>query len=158
MSERNLSADESYPIIGRCRFCRMALQESDNYVSVDVVAGPFTCAECVERLQAKSTHTPGPWEVEATDTPGESVYVVVPALGQDGGSTYAVARVDEVANARVIAAVPDLIAAMAEALEEYDAIERELDDTRPPDGDDYNRLSVHVRDFRAALVKAKGEA
>ncbi len=50
-------------------------------------------------------HTPGPWHVEMTDTKGESIYITAQ-------NNYAVAKVDTEANARLIVAAPDLLAAL----------------------------------------------
>ncbi len=79
-----------------------------------------------------STHTPGPWGVERD---GFSIYmsnqVVATAIAPDGASIH-----EQRANASLIAAAPDLLAAL-----EQIAVARTVND----------RISI----ARAALAKAK---
>jgi len=94
-----------------------------------------------------STHTEGPWYVDPNDHP---LYVRAP-----GGGT--VAHCDEAfhihrgdANARLIAAAPDLLAACKQMVSEFESIAVTL-------GADTSKNPVLVA-ARAAIAKAEGGA
>ena len=110
----------------------------------------------------KSAHTPGPWVV-GTDTNGcevctvycvptqptedgkgqEYVYVHYPRIV--GGDFYFPTREENLANAHLIAAAPELLAAL-EALERHDFDDR----------DDFVIYNEVCRRARAAIAKAHG--
>lgn len=97
-----------------------------------------------------SKHTPGPWMV--TDSEGDvslngGVSIGIDdAFGQDGGRDYCLATVvhgdpDELrANAELVAAAPELLAALEEMME-----------YRP-----CNQLGAVTHRARAVIAKAKG--
>lgn len=64
-----------------------------------------------------NAHTPGPWQIEATDTPGESIYIV-----REPGEPEPIARVSTLADARLLAAAPDLYAALRAVHDAYSYI------------------------------------
>lgn len=109
-------------------------------------------------MSTQNKHTPGEWralpfgEDSATGLPGESIY------GPDNVRVAEIlfirkrSKVEHEANARLIAAAPDLLAACETLrsamvhMEEFDSLP---DDTCPADLIDY---------LSAALSKARGEA
>ena len=84
----------------------------------------------------KSKHTPGPWVIRETDEYSEKLSIQT--------DEYYVALVDfshdQTANARLIAAAPDMMEALESMLMARDTVERE--EAR--------------REARAAIAKAKG--
>lgn len=112
-------------------------------------------------------HTPGPWHPMILDRPlAEIPAYVAECIEQSGGKDfYFVAGFDEVgqcdishvgngprgkANARLIAAAPDLL----EALKDLDGLARK-DDVNP---DEYPRWWPAWEKVRAAIDKAEGRA
>lgn len=97
-----------------------------------------------------SAHTPGPWEV-ADESLGPYAWAVESVRGDDvalgpinSGDTHA----EEVANAHLIAAAPDLLAALEKAHENAAAALRGI--VRP-----HNTVDLAV-EMRAAIAKARG--
>lgn len=89
-------------------------------------------------------HTPGPWEIsESPDFPGQQT---IHAQGSDR-ILAVLDRTDEqdIANARLIAAAPDLLEALKEAIRLYD------------EGDATDVLEFIRCEARAALTKAEGQ-
>ena len=89
-----------------------------------------------------SKHTPGPWIFEERKTAfdilaPESVYYVAEYLGVDCGV------IDNMADARLIAAAPDLLEALENLLKVHEG----------EGGTQYNSADM----ARAAIAKAKGE-
>jgi hypothetical protein len=83
--------------------------------------------------------TPGPWEIESRVGSGKNDYAVSPAIGNDGFVCALTHGPDAQANARLIAAAPDLYSAL-------DAVNEEI------------LLDGHLQELvEAALAKARGE-
>lgn len=96
-----------------------------------------------------STHTPGPWNVEPA-VPGEAsgvhVFAANPAGCSEDGDLVTIADfIENDANARLIAAAPDLLKACRVLLAIYDA---ELGGIGHPG----------VREARATIAKAEGRS
>lgn len=100
-----------------------------------------------------SKHTPGPWTLADDGTPfvykiGERGSNVFSLSVQGGGHPSDVASFDErVANARLIAAAPDLLDALIEIVEDLTH-----EDHEPGDWSQH----VVVKKARAAIAKATG--
>lgn len=99
----------------------------------------------------KAKHTPGPWHVQ----PGR-LHLVDDANGQGVADTHNYWRADsteerEQANARLIAAAPDLLAALTHLL---DMMHPHLLDL---EGDMGRDLADAMQSARTALAKARGE-
>ena len=101
-----------------------------------------------------SKYTKGPWEVARTDA-GIIVRTESAKKTRAGASRYAAIGgfdrsdpeqlAEALANARLIAAAPELL----EALEEI---------VSAADGDGWSQLDADLRKARAAIAKAKGES
>ena len=97
-----------------------------------------------------SNHTPGPWVVQEPDPENKgSGLLVKPVPGQ------VVAEVDRgpemVGNAHLIAAAPDLLAALREIYAEV------TEDTAGLTRNDYESIVLTIRDVAgAAIAKAEG--
>lgn len=115
---------------------------------------------------SKHTHTPGPWNFKSARSPvdggidwaivgvlGGKQMVISEAFNRVAENVWAPAE----ANARLISAAPDLLAALEELLPNYIAACHQLDGTSGNEEFkcDDNRL---IADARAAISKAKGEA
>jgi hypothetical protein len=88
-----------------------------------------------------SEHTPGPWRVEKfNDTKSWSIYA--------NGGTHSLASIRDAANARLIAAAPDMLEALTNAL---GWMERYAGDTNDLSGE----LWRHISSARAAIAKAE---
>ncbi|WP_182422394.1 hypothetical protein [Aureimonas sp. ME7] len=91
-------------------------------------------------------HTPGPWEIEGTGCILRTKTGVNDRGGMTGGvgiaQFFGLHKPDE-ADARLIAAAPDLLEAL-----------RELRGWMPPAGDD--RIDASLRKADAAIAKAEG--
>jgi hypothetical protein len=90
------------------------------------------------------SHTPGPWELESDEQTGRAIYVTV----RTGELDHAIATVDTPANARLIAAAPDLLEALQREQEWQD---RDRDGALDPEWS-YEDMVAAPR--RAALAKA----
>lgn len=88
-----------------------------------------------------TTHTPGPWTVSQ---PSEKY--IDTATGSVAALTYGATKAD----AHLIAAAPDLLAALTKLVANWDAnhIPSALDDLSPP--------NLDIGAARAAIAKAKG--
>lgn len=98
------------------------------------------------------THTPGPWVV----TPGDSVVAIHSEDGKRVAATntqtyYQKYTETDMANARLIAAAPDLLAALKDAMRSS-----RKDFKSGPDGDRQYR-EAYAEQF-AAIAKATGAA
>ena len=91
-------------------------------------------------MNTKATHTPGPWEAEGD-------YVFAPIVGYDARIAR-VTDIDSEANARLIAAAPDLLEALREAVGWMQHV--------PGIADSVGQIILD--DARAAIAKARGEA
>jgi hypothetical protein len=98
------------------------------------------------------SHTPGPWEVwEINDGDSRPEWRVVQVTG--GRATPWVASVDGRGNARLIAAAPDLLAALERMrwlLERVEGTEMSAEAMRPVFGHLYSEA-------RATIAKATGD-
>ncbi len=110
-----------------------------------------------------SRFTPGPWEAMANGPNLPLARIGVTVADYDGGgfSSYCVALLPKTfngettsANARLIAAAPDLLAALQALDADWSAFE-----PKGPDGTDYLAESTKAiwRQARAAIAKATGE-
>lgn len=101
-------------------------------------------------------HTPGPWFITGTMTkyveariPGRMIQEVAacgPTAADDGYGEQ------QMANARLIAAAPELLEALTDAVIDFDNWAAH-EDNHP-----HEHLVVWVEKARAAIAKAKGEA
>ncbi len=90
---------------------------------------------------ANQKHTPGPWEVhELADGPSKTIGPLGVFVAQTIGG-------NDTANARLIAAAPDLLAACKETLQCCDAINQDDADLLPSDT---------ISQIEAAIAKAEG--
>jgi len=95
-------------------------------------------------------HTPGPWELDADPTATNPVWII-PTNGVKNGDYWSVCKCDgpnAKTNARLIAAAPDLLAALRALITEWDR-PREI----PADPDWCDAI---VGQARAAIAKAEG--
>jgi len=93
--------------------------------------------------------TPGPWKVGASghwisapECGGIGVASAGRAVTIGGGSSYVISNTEAEANARLIAAAPDLLAALEKAQEYFDG---------------YSTRDTVKRAIAAAIAKATGE-
>ncbi len=101
-----------------------------------------------------SKHTPGPWRIKQSDS--GHWFVVSGGTGNPIAQTLRkVWRTEDEANARLIAAAPDLLAALEKLAQYADTCELFLRETHPGKAD---ALGKRVSCARAAIAKAKGEA
>ena len=94
-----------------------------------------------------TTHTPGPWAIIA-DVPGHEIgYRAIVAV-DDGELAETICNPSPMgaANARLIAAAPDLLAALQYALERFECI--------PEHRDEIGLYRTGARLARAAIAKA----
>lgn len=97
-------------------------------------------------MNTKAKHTPGPWEVHEGDD-----YIVV--MRGDETTDQGIS-VDNIEDACVVAAAPDLLAALERAKA---AIEEAVMLSATNNGAEYSFKST-IEKISAALAKAKGEA
>ena len=108
-------------------------------------------------------HTPGPWIVsclDETERPGIDAHhlnftvVCYGVRNQDDEGIHGRTIEEEMANARLIAAAPDLLEALleAEAGLEFSGADKQ------PEGQFVPAPTLALRIVRAAIAKAKGEA
>ena len=104
----------------------------------------------------KDTHTLGPWQIikvydgwiiEGRDT-GHGLTICVSNEGREGLSNR---RPENEANARLIAAAPDMLTALRE-------VEDFLDDRSDVDDGIPNDAMRHLVEVRAAIAKAEGNS
>lgn len=94
-----------------------------------------------------STHTPGPWRVAPSVAFRGSLDIDGPVGHGHVASTYCLPTDEECANARLIAAAPDLLAALVR-LREW---------VRHPGRDDSPENEAVIDQAEAAIARAKGE-
>lgn len=88
-----------------------------------------------------SKHTPGPWTIEPFDNFDKSIVIREPGVAVDNDD---VNHAEAAANARLIAAAPDLLAALRECLTVID-----------PEADPTHRSNREIlAQARAAIAKA----
>ena len=108
-------------------------------------------------------HTPGPWRISANQT---NVYVpgyAIAACQSDDDLEFR-PRSEAIENARLIAAAPDLVAALRGIVEtceanmlHSDTIRKNADRPRGPEGEAmYQRVKASTDLARAALAKVEG--
>lgn len=106
-------------------------------------------------MKTKTAHTPGPWRIRGTNYGYTTCYVLGPPH-KDGGDYAPICVADTEANARLIAAAPELLAALEEC--EKDLI-RSSNDAYDAEADSLaKRFMRTAKAARAAIAKAKGEA
>ena len=87
-------------------------------------------------------HTPGPWKFYDDSNDGKTNRIEIVAIGKTVARIYHSVPAEDLPNARLIAAAPDLLAALKAAV---DLMEQE----------DFATLTL-VPKFRAAIAKAEG--
>lgn len=97
--------------------------------------------------EKKATHTPGPWSVEDGSILAAEVCVAV--IEDRGG--YQAPPEQRRANANLIVAAPDLLAALENIVPRFHKCCVAM-------GSDVEFVDEAVKDARAAIAKAKGEA
>lgn len=107
----------------------------------------------IERLEAAGEHTPGPWRAEHTGyywhvVSSEGAVTDVCPSQFIGGGTIENPSPREPANARLIAAAPDLLDALIEALPYVESCE--YDNGYKP-----GAVAKVVRNMNAAILKAR---
>jgi hypothetical protein len=96
----------------------------------------------------KTQHTIGPWKVElAQTTPGLCIVTPKGGTAYIGDDNLKFNRGEQAANARLIAAAPDLL----EALQDAEFLLRKAGQIGGPMQDSFNRSA---EDARAAIAKA----
>lgn len=104
------------------------------------------------------THTPGPWGCDGTEVYAEhlSICTAYRARLDDEGNYMPNAEVN--ANARLIAAAPELLAALRAAKEFIAGHNECMDRTSPHGGDQewYAHCDSLFSDCKAAIAKAEG--
>lgn len=112
-----------------------------------------------EEVLSETKHTPGPWNIriDLPDMDGDEIPQIVRIDPKIGGMDYGIAQMhfhgggfgpQERADAHLIAAAPDLLAALEELVKEAKRLEW---------ADNYWCISDEVDAARAAIAKAKGE-
>jgi hypothetical protein len=96
------------------------------------------------------THTPGPWRIDSKTRFGD--YTI--AAGESVKTCEFIAKTQSDTNARLIAAAPDLLAALREIESKLTALlcERVLDSTLP----EFYEVRDARNSARAAIAKAEG--
>lgn len=100
-------------------------------------------------------HTPGPWKVEKELTSRTGEWLIAKDAG-DRGRWIAIAETvpatgKELANARLLAASPELLEALSDALADFDNWAAHEDNYQ------HEHLVAWAEKARAAIAKAKGE-
>lgn len=94
------------------------------------------------------THTPAPWDIEYS----ARNYWYIEHV--QGGETYTLTKLDcGAADARLMAAAPELLMAAHAALADLEGIAPEID----PSGDRQHPVWETIKELRAAIAKATGE-
>jgi hypothetical protein len=93
-------------------------------------------------------HTPGPWTVYDDSNDGKTNRIEIAARGKTVARIYQSVPEEDLPNARLIAAAPDLLEALKMAVS---ALERS--DYIQMDGDSFDVVDVS----RAAIARASGE-
>ena len=105
-----------------------------------------------------TSHTPGPWDVypgtrAGIDTKDGSFSIVVAGYDDDECGIWGRTNAEAEANARLIAAAPDLLEALSELLAEAEDIFVCMADAT---GIDRHRHPAPFKKARAAIAKATG--
>lgn len=99
-------------------------------------------------------HTPGPWIATAESPAGWVDVVTLDADGYPSLPFVSCKHFNAIANARFIAAAPDMLAALHEALE-FAKDQEDVDDG--PDGEQVPNEAMRLaQTLRAAIAKATG--
>lgn len=118
----------------------------------------------------KPKHTPGPWWVEITTPTGEPLSYYSEVSGNKWGALAQVVTAmdgegglcaEGVANARLIAAAPELLEALIETRTSLMIVAEQVLDaskTDPRWEGVYEKLTPYLEQSRAAIAKATGEA
>ena len=107
-----------------------------------------------------SNHAPGPWTIEDADL-AQRFYIMANSNPQPGSKVVCALVRSDGLNARLIAAAPDLLAAVSELLDSLDAIHPELEEELKASADNTTSkfgagLIESYRRATAALKKANG--
>lgn len=86
-----------------------------------------------------SAHTPGPWKFYDDSNDGKTNRIEIVAIGKTVARIYHSVTEEDMLNARLIAAAPDLLNALAVLASTCE------------------RMGIPVQAARAAIAKAKGE-
>lgn len=102
----------------------------------------------------KTAHTPGPWEITGFSDCQLITKDVPPALGQPIGigRTYGE---NQIANARLIAATPDMFAIHQDSIEILEIV---LEEREAVNGEEDEVLRDLIARIKAAIAKAEGRA
>lgn len=119
-----------------------------------------------EPLEMTNQHTPGPWVADAPTGTGFDRQISIRHQTEacSGGAILTLwtlhrtptAQATQDANARLIAAAPDLLARLEESSRILCSYARVVDDSG--DGEQGEAIRRHIAQNRAAIAKAKGEA
>jgi hypothetical protein len=101
-------------------------------------------------------HTPGPWHLEIDDNALHVYSPVEEVLHFSDAGWDEFTRATFEANARLIAAAPDLLAALEKIQSATDAVKASLAGTTIVLSDEANEMYGAIWDARAAIAKAKG--
>jgi hypothetical protein len=110
--------------------------------------------------EPKTSHTPGPW---TSHDNGDTTSYITARGGADIADTRS--SVDEPANARLIAAAPDLLAACRSSLELsqhadgcgwFDIPTKELNGSEHSQAKQREKCNCHLKFCREAIAKATG--
>jgi hypothetical protein len=102
-------------------------------------------------MTTKHTATPGPWENHKWNCEEHQIYAKGGTIALVSHSHTLVPEVEADANARLIAAAPDLLA----ALKEYEAHGFAVPQSEHPEAVEQRRIRAMMR---AAIAKAEGQA
>lgn len=95
-----------------------------------------------------AAHTPGPWKFYDDSNDGKTNRIEIVAIGKTVARIYHSVPEEDLPNARLIAAAPELLEALAYALKDMEQVQEVA----------CNRLSISIGLARAAIAKATGEA
>lgn len=103
---------------------------------------------------SKQTFTPGPWSIYDDSDDGKTNRIEIVAIGKTVARIYCSVPNEDLQNARLIAAAPDLLAALEKATAHIEAMMAHIEN-KP------ERFKSHcwqqALDARAAIAKATGE-
>ena len=99
------------------------------------------------------SHTPAPWIIK--DDPQDTTQIL--AGGVRVADVWATDLPGGMDNARLIAAAPDLLTALADAVVNIAAMHRDGDDTAPHDEEEFCVYCQWMRNARALLRAVEGD-
>ena len=99
-------------------------------------------------------HTPGPWTVYDDSNDGKTNRIEIAARGKTVARIYQSVPEEDLPNARLIAAAPDLLEALVELSESF--VDTYFDDPRSDEEIDGHQ-EFWENKARAAIAKATGE-